>query len=108
MLGFKGVRFLPLIEKLPRKHKRQPGAIWRMDETCIEIQGARKYLYRAVDKEDRTVDLLSITCANVHNVLFLPRAVLLTVLVPDRRHFPASRRRQAGGSATRYRLARLG
>lgn len=54
------------------------------------------------------VGLLSITCAHVHSVLFLPRAVLLTVLVPDRRHFPASRRRQASGSATRYRLARLG
>ena len=52
--------------------------------------------------------LLSITCANLHNVLFLPRAVLLTVLVPDRRHFPASRQRQAGGSATRCHLARLG
>ena len=54
------------------------------------------------------IALLSITCANVHSILFLPRAVILTVLVPDRRNFPASRRRQAGGSATRYRLARLG
>jgi len=52
--------------------------------------------------------LLSITCANVHSALFLPRAVLLTALVPDRRHFPVSRRPRAGGSATRYRMARLG
>jgi len=40
--------------------------------------------------------------------LFLPRAVLTTVLVPDRRYFPASRRPSASGSARRYRLARHG
>jgi len=40
--------------------------------------------------------------------LFLPRAVLLTVLVPDRRHFPAYRRPIASGSARRHRRARLG
>jgi len=40
--------------------------------------------------------------------LFLPRVVLLTVLVPDRRYFPASHRPIAGGSAKRHRLARHG
>ena len=29
------VRFLPLLEKLFRKHKRQVGSSWRMDETYI-------------------------------------------------------------------------
>jgi len=52
--------------------------------------------------------LLSRRCAQVLTDLFLPRAVLLTVLVPDRRHFPASRRAIAGGSAGRQRLARHG
>ncbi len=51
IFGFKGLRFLPPIEKLPRKHKRQAGAIWRMDEAYIKTKGARKYLYCAVDKE---------------------------------------------------------
>ena len=40
--------------------------------------------------------------------LFLPRVVLLTVLVPDRRYFPVSRQPIAGGSARRHRLARHG
>ena len=52
--------------------------------------------------------LLSKTCTQVCSVLFLPRAVFLTVLVPDRRHFPDCRWPRAGGSARRYRLTRHG
>ena len=52
------VRFLPLIEKLSHKHKRQVGTNWRMDETYIKVKGIWKYLYRAVDKEGKTVDFL--------------------------------------------------
>ena len=52
--------------------------------------------------------LLAKTCAKVRSVLFLPRAVLLTMLVPDRRHFPASRWNQSSGSARHCCLARHG
>jgi len=52
------IRFLPLIEKQSRKHKRQVGTSWRMDETYIKVKGVWKYLYRAVDKEGKTVDFL--------------------------------------------------
>jgi transposase-like protein len=52
------IRFLPLIEKLSRKHRREVGTSWRMDETYIKVKGAWKYLYRAVDKAGRTVDFL--------------------------------------------------
>jgi putative transposase len=52
------IRFLPLLEKLFRKHKRQVGGSWRMDETYIKVKGAWKYLYRAVDKDGKTVDFL--------------------------------------------------
>jgi transposase-like protein len=52
------IRFLPLIEKLSRKHKHQVGTSWRMDETYIKVNGNWKYLYRAVDKEGKTVDFL--------------------------------------------------
>jgi putative transposase len=44
------IRFLPLIEKMARKHKRPIGGSWRMDETYIKVKGVWKYLYRAVDK----------------------------------------------------------
>ena len=52
------IRFLPLVEKMARKHKRPVGGSWRMDETYIKVKGVWKYLYRAVDKEGKTVDFL--------------------------------------------------
>ena len=52
------IRFLPLLEKVFRKHKRPVSDSWRMDETYIKVKGAWKYLYRAVDKEGKTVDFL--------------------------------------------------
>ena len=52
------IRFLPLIEKIARKHKRPVGGSWRMDETYIKVKGVWKYLYRAVDKDGKTIDFL--------------------------------------------------
>ena len=52
------IRFLPLLEKTFRKHKRAVGGSWRMDETYIKVGGEWKYLYRAVDKEGNTIDFL--------------------------------------------------
>ena len=52
------IRFLPLLEKVFRKHKRAVCCSWRMDETYIKVKGIWKYLYRAVDKEGKTVDFL--------------------------------------------------
>ena len=52
------IRFLPALEKIFRKHKRPVGVSWRMDETYIKVKGIWKYLYRAVDKEGKTVDFL--------------------------------------------------
>jgi len=52
------IRFLPLLEKVFRKHKRPAGGSWRMDETYIKVKGVWKYLYRAVDKAGKTVDFL--------------------------------------------------
>lgn len=52
------VRFLPLIEELSRKHKRPVSSSWRMDGTYIKVKGDWTYLYRAVDKEGKTVDFL--------------------------------------------------
>ena len=52
------IRFLPLIEKMARKHKCPVGGSWRMDETYIKVKGVWKYLYCAVDKQGKTVDFL--------------------------------------------------
>jgi 3-oxoacyl-(acyl-carrier-protein) synthase len=49
------IRFLPLIEKMARKHKRPVGGSWRMDETYIKVKGVWKYLNRAVDKQGKNI-----------------------------------------------------
>ncbi|WP_258195687.1 IS6 family transposase [Nitrosomonas ureae] len=52
------IRFLPLLEKIFRKYKRPVGGSWRMDETYIKVKGVWKYLYRAVDRDGKTIDFL--------------------------------------------------
>ena len=52
------VRFLPLLENVFHKNKRPVGSSWRMDKTYIKVKGIWKYLYRAVDKEGKTVEFL--------------------------------------------------
>ena len=36
------IKFLPLLEKVFRKHKRAVGTSWRMDETYIKVNGQWK------------------------------------------------------------------
>ena len=52
------IKYTPQIEKKFRKHKAPVGTSWRMDETYIKVKGQWKYLYRAVDKEGRTIDFM--------------------------------------------------
>ena len=52
------IRFLALLEQVLRNHKHGVGRSWRMDETYLKLNGTRKYLYRAVDKQGKTVDFL--------------------------------------------------
>ena len=49
---------MPLLEKVFRRHKHLVGTSWRMVETYIKGKGIWKYLYRAVDKQGKTVDFL--------------------------------------------------
>ncbi|WP_032113966.1 IS6 family transposase [Candidatus Paracaedibacter symbiosus] len=51
-------RFVPLIDKRVRQHKKPVKGSWRMDETYIKLNGKWVYLYRAVDKEGNTIDFL--------------------------------------------------
>lgn len=50
------IRLVPLLDKAFHRHKRTVGRRWRMDETYIKVKGQWKYLYRAVDTADQTID----------------------------------------------------
>ncbi len=50
--------YVPVFEKRWMKYARPTGLSWRVDETYIKVKGKWTYLYRAVDKQGRTVDFL--------------------------------------------------
>ena len=51
-------RYVPEFEKRWKRYALPVGNSWRVDETYIKVRGQWVYLYRAVDKEGRTVDFL--------------------------------------------------
>ena len=51
-------RYAPKFEKCWNRFAYRVGASWRVDETYVKIKGCWTYLYRAVDKEGKTVDFL--------------------------------------------------
>ena len=50
-------RYVPEFEKRWNRYARPVGDSWRADETYIKVRGQWVYLYRAVDKQGRTVEL---------------------------------------------------
>jgi len=51
------IRYVPEFEKRWNRFARSIGSSWRVDETYISIKGKWHYLYRAVDKQGRSIDL---------------------------------------------------
>ena len=51
-------RYVPEFEKRWSRYARPVGGSWRCDETYVKVKGRWTYLYRAVDKQGRTVDFL--------------------------------------------------
>ncbi len=52
------LKFAPELDKCIRPFLNPTNDSWRVDETYIEIKGAWKYLYRAVDSEGNTLDFM--------------------------------------------------
>ena len=52
------IKYAPEFEKAFRRRQCPVGRSWRMDETYVRIRGKWAYLYRAVDKQGRTIDFL--------------------------------------------------
>jgi len=52
------IRYVPEFDKRWNRFARSIGSPWRVDETYISIKGRWHYLYRAVDKQGRSVDFM--------------------------------------------------
>jgi transposase-like protein len=50
--------YSPELDKRCRPYPRRTNKSYRVDETYINVKGASKYLYRAVDSTGQTVDFL--------------------------------------------------
>jgi len=99
-----GTRYVPEYEKRWNRFSRPVGTSWRTDETYVSIQGKWRYLYRAVDKQGKTVDFLlrrdrGIVAAQAFfrkalatNLNRLPRKVTLDGYVPSHRALRLLRR----------------
>ncbi|MDP2520851.1 IS6 family transposase [Shimia thalassica] len=51
-------KFSPLVAIEAHKRKRPCAVSWRMDETYIKVRGHWTYLYRAVDRDGKTLDFM--------------------------------------------------
>ncbi|MCW3817745.1 IS6 family transposase [Micromonospora sp. DR5-3] len=51
-------RFTPLLADAARFSRHSPGDRWHVDETYVKVNGAWRYVYRAVDQDGQVVDVL--------------------------------------------------
>src|SRR5690348_14292657 len=47
-----------LIEELRHRRRRRTGRSWYADETFIKVHGQWRYLYRAIDRDGKLVDVM--------------------------------------------------
>src|SRR5258708_27696307 len=55
------LQYVPEYERRWSRFARAPGSSWRMYETAVNVRGGRLYLYRAVDKDSKSVGSLLCT-----------------------------------------------
>ena len=51
-------RFTPLLVDAARFRRHAPGDRWFVDETYVKVNGAWRYVYRAIDQHGQVIDVL--------------------------------------------------
>jgi transposase-like protein len=76
------LRYVPEYEHRWARFARPPGSSWRMDETAVPVRGGRHYLYRAVDKDGKSVASLLCNDRNMESAQAFFRSAVAQVGVP--------------------------
>ena len=87
------IQYVPEFEKRWHRFARVVGCSWRAEETYTLIKGRWHYLYRAVDKQCRTVDLLLREDRAIEAAQAFFRKALISH--PDRLHVRLAQARSA-------------
>ena len=78
------LRFAPLIADRAQARKRPTAKSWRMDETYIKVKGRWTYLYRAVDRDGKTLDFQLSERRNLAAARRFFKRAIATNGLPDR------------------------
>jgi len=78
------VRFSPLIAANAQARKPKTAVSWRMDETYIKVRGEWTYLYRAVDRDGKTLDFMLSERRNTAAARRFFKRAVSTNGIPDR------------------------
>ena len=102
------IRYSPQLEEVFRKRFKRPvGSSWRMDETYIKVKGKWVYLYRAVDKEGKTVDFMLSEKRDEPAARAFFKKAMGSNGVPDKVTLDKSGANKAGMNTINLRLALL-
>jgi len=75
--------YAPEFERRWKRFARPAGPSWRVDETYVKVRGRWGYLYRAVDREGKTVDFRLSTRRDVAAAkAFFRKAIRIQGLIP--------------------------
>jgi transposase-like protein len=87
------VRYAPEFEQKWRRYERRVGDSWRVDETYVKVSGRWVFLYRAVDRQGKTVEFISVpggmgpppprSFAKRYAITVSPRVVTLDPFAPN-------------------------
>jgi len=78
------VKFAPLIADRAQARKRPTAKSWRMDETYIKVKGRWTYLYRAIDRNGKTLDFQLSERRNLAAARRFFKRAIATNGLPDR------------------------
>ena len=93
-----------------RRRRPRPGDQWHLDEVFLTIHGARHYLWRAVDQDDKVLDILGQSRRHKHaakkffrkllkGLTYVPRVIITDTLkssgTAKREIFPGVEHRQS-------------